>query len=153
LAEIPGPRHITWNKGFFERQLGLRSTMEERSQSARQRGLEVYRQVFGHDREMDSADSLARLTVDHLFANVWCRPGLSLRDRSMITVALLAAQGRDTELRSHLKGASNQGISAAELEEIMIHVAHYAGWAAGHHGLTLARAEGQGGSRSEDASP
>ena len=59
----------------------------------------------------------------------------------MITVALLAAQGRDDELRSHLQGAANQGISAIEMEEIMIHVAHYAGWPAGHHGLAVAKAK------------
>jgi len=67
----------------------------------------------------------------------------------MITVALLAAQGRDDELRSHLEGASNQGISATEIEEIMIRVAHYAGWAAGHHGLAAAKTK----VRSLDSAP
>jgi alkylhydroperoxidase/carboxymuconolactone decarboxylase family protein YurZ len=57
----------------------------------------------------------------------------------MITVALLAAQGRDDEFKTHLEGAANQGISAIQIEEIMIHVAHYAGWAAGHHGLAAAK--------------
>jgi 4-carboxymuconolactone decarboxylase len=87
---------------------------------------------------MGRADALAEMTIDHLFANVWSRPGLSPRDRSLITVALLAAQGRDDELRSHIAGATNQGISADGIEEIMIHVAHYAGWPAGHHGLKVA---------------
>lgn len=114
--------------------------MEEHDESARQRGLRIYTRVFGHPRSTEGMDGLAELTIDHLFANVWSRSGLSLRDRSMITVALLAAQGRDDELRSHLLGAANQGISKAEIEEIMIHVAHYAGWPAGHHGLKVVSA-------------
>ena len=105
-------------------------SLEEHDEPARRRGQRTYKQYFGHKRKMKGADDLARFTIDHLFANVWSRPGLCLRDRSMITVALLAAQGRDDELRSHLEGAANQGISAIQIEEIMIHVAHYAGWPA-----------------------
>ena len=115
--------------------------MEPQNESVRQHGQRMYKQVFGHDRPMEGADGLAELTMDHLFANIWSRPGLSLRDRSMITVALLAAQGREDELRSHLRGAANQGISTVEIEELMIHVAHYAGWPAGHHGLAVAKSE------------
>jgi 4-carboxymuconolactone decarboxylase len=108
--------------------------------SVRQRGLSTYERVFGHPRSTEGIDGLAELTIDHLFANVWSRLELCLRDRSMITVALLAALGRDDELRVHLQGAANQGISTIEIEEIMIHVAHYAGWPAGHHGLAVAKA-------------
>jgi alkylhydroperoxidase/carboxymuconolactone decarboxylase family protein YurZ len=52
---------------------------------------------------------------------------ISMRERSMITVALLAAQGRHEELISHIRGARDQGISKEQILEIMIHVAHYAG--------------------------
>ena len=125
---------------FFQTLPAVReSSLEEHDKSARQRGQRTYKQYFGHKRRMKGADDLAKFTIDHLFANVWSRPGLSLRNRSMITVALLAAQGRDDELRSHLQGAANQGISAIEIEEIMIHVAHYAGWPVGHHGLAVAK--------------
>lgn len=117
--------------------------MKDHDETARERGLRIYEEVFGSPRSMEGADDLAEMTVDHLFANVWSRPALNPRDRSLITVALLAAQGRDDELRSHLRGAENQGISEAEVQEIMIHVAHYAGWPAGHHGLAVARARAQ----------
>jgi 4-carboxymuconolactone decarboxylase len=114
------------------------ASVQQHDESARERGQSFYERVFGHRRRMGRADALAEMTIDHLFANVWSRPGLSPRDRSLITVALLAAQGRDDELRSHIAGATNQGISADGIEEIMIHVAHYAGWPAGHHGLKVA---------------
>jgi 4-carboxymuconolactone decarboxylase len=89
---------------------------------------------------MIKGDSLAEMTIDHLFADVWSREKyLSTKERSMITVALLAAQGRDDELQTHIGGAMNQGLKYAHIQEIMIHVAHYAGWAAGHHGLSVAK--------------
>ncbi len=62
-----------------------------------------------------------------------------VRQRSMITVALLAALGRDRELARHIEGALNLGITPDEIIEIMIHVAHYAGWPAGHNGQRVAQ--------------
>lgn len=57
----------------------------------------------------------------------------------MITISLLAAQGRNEELEKHLKGALNSGISLEKIREIMVHVAHYAGWPAGHNGESIAK--------------
>jgi alkylhydroperoxidase/carboxymuconolactone decarboxylase family protein YurZ len=108
----------------------------------RERGQERYCEYFGRRKDMEGADALDEMTVDHLFANVWSRPRLDLRNRSMITVALLAAQGRDEELERHLEGARRQNLDRQEIEEIMVHVAHYAGWSAGHHGLDVARRVG-----------
>jgi alkylhydroperoxidase/carboxymuconolactone decarboxylase family protein YurZ len=61
------------------------------------------------------------------FGDIWSRPGLPVRDRSMITVALLAALGQPDELRAHLAGALNVGISRDEIVEILMHVSIYAG--------------------------
>jgi 4-carboxymuconolactone decarboxylase len=89
---------------------------------------------------MEGADPLDEMTVDHLFANVWSRKAvLDMKVRSLITVALLASQGRDEELQRHLAGANKQGVKAVEIEEVMVHVAHYAGWASGHHGMKVAK--------------
>jgi len=63
---------------------------------------------------------------------------LEMRQRSMITIALLAGLGRDRELEKHIEGALHLGITRDEIIEIMIHVAHYAGWAAGHNGQRIA---------------
>jgi 4-carboxymuconolactone decarboxylase len=81
---------------------------------ARDRGQQVYAQVFGHERRKPSGpdESFDALTLDHLFANIWSRPDLAIRDRSLVTVAILATLGRD-ELRAHVAGLRNQGFSRA----------------------------------------
>jgi 4-carboxymuconolactone decarboxylase len=76
-------------------------------------------------------EALAEMTMNHVFGEVWSRPGLALRDRSLATVTMLAALGRDPYLRIHLHGALNLGISEEELEELFLHLAHYAGWPLG----------------------
>lgn len=77
------------------------------------------------------AAKLAPDYFDHVqqtaFGEIWSRPGLAVRDRSMITVALLAALGKPDELRSHLAGALNVGLSREELVEVIMHVSVYAG--------------------------
>ena len=77
------------------------------------------------------AAKLAPEFFDHVqqtaFGMVWSRPGLAVRDRSMITVAVLAAGGHLDELRAHLAGARNVGLSTQELVEVLHHVSVYAG--------------------------
>ena len=76
----------------------------------------------------DFAPKLMELTDDVLFGDIWERPGLSKRDRSLITVAALVALYRINELPSHLVRARANGISKDELVELFIHLAFYAGW-------------------------
>ena len=64
---------------------------------------------------------------------------MQMSQRSMITIALLAALGRDRELERHIEGALHLGITRGEIIEIMIHVAYYAGWPAGHNGQRVAQ--------------
>ncbi len=61
------------------------------------------------------------------FGAVWAREGLPVRDRSMVTVAVLASLGQTEELRVHLAGARNVGLSRDELVEVLMHIAVYAG--------------------------
>ncbi len=79
----------------------------------------------------DVAPKLAELTDDVLFGDVWRRPGLTPRDRSLITMAALTALGRTDQLRSHLGLALDNGVTADELSELATHLAFYAGWPAG----------------------
>jgi 4-carboxymuconolactone decarboxylase len=79
----------------------------------------------------DVAPKLAELTDEVLFGDVWARPGLSPRDRSLITVAALTALGRTDQLRSHLGLALDNGVTQEELAEAATHLAFYAGWPAG----------------------
>ena len=79
----------------------------------------------------DVAPKLAELTDDVLFGDVWARPELSRRDRSLATVAALTALGRTDQLRSHLNLALDNGVTEQELAEVATHLAFYAGWPAG----------------------
>lgn len=72
------------------------------------------------------------------FGKIWSREALPIRDRSLITVAMLAALGKSGELRGHLAGARNLGISQEELVEVLMQVAVYAGVPAANEALTVA---------------
>ncbi|GLZ51471.1 carboxymuconolactone decarboxylase family protein [Actinomycetospora sp. NBRC 106378] len=76
----------------------------------------------------DITPKLADLTDEVLYADVWERPALSKRDRSLITVAALLALYRDAELDLHLGLALDNGVTADELAELATHLAFYAGW-------------------------
>lgn len=76
----------------------------------------------------DVTPGLAQLTDDVLFGDVWERPNLSKRDRSLITVAALAALYRTNELPAHLRRALDNGLTRDELAEAITHLAFYAGW-------------------------
>jgi 4-carboxymuconolactone decarboxylase len=76
----------------------------------------------------DVAPKLAQLTDDVLFGDVWARPGLSRRDRSLVTVSALIAMNRPEQLRSHLKLGLDNGLSKDELAEALTQLAFYAGW-------------------------
>jgi 4-carboxymuconolactone decarboxylase len=76
----------------------------------------------------DITPKLAELTDDVLYADVWERPALSRRDRSLVTVAALLALYRDAELDLHLRLALDNGVTADELAEVATHLAFYAGW-------------------------
>jgi 4-carboxymuconolactone decarboxylase len=82
-------------------------------------------------------------TINHLFAKIWSRSTetdltqrLTMRERRLVTIALLAAQGRPDQLRDHVTGARRAGLGEPVLIDLMVHVAHYAGWAAGTSGQT-----------------
>lgn len=105
-------------------------------------GVAMYERVLGRPEPKDKPlTGLRELALNHLFAKVWSRPGLSIRDRRLVTLALLAAQGRPDQLEAHLLGArrGDDPLSEEEIEELMVHVAHYAGWAAGASGQSAAR--------------
>ena len=82
---------------------------------------------------------LRELTDQVLFGDVWERPGLSKRDRSLITVATLVAGYRTNELPFHLQRALENGVTRAELAEVITHLAFYAGWPAANTAVTIAR--------------
>jgi 4-carboxymuconolactone decarboxylase len=74
------------------------------------------------------APKLSELTEQVLFGDVWERPGLSKRDRSLITVSALVALNRTEQLRFHIPRALENGVTREELIEIITHLAFYSGW-------------------------
>lgn len=87
----------------------------------------------------DVNPKLAELTDNVLFGDVWARPGLSQRDRSLVTVAALIAMNRPDQLRSHLARARDNGLTEQELVEAITHLAFYAGWPSAITASTVAR--------------
>ncbi len=87
----------------------------------------------------DFAPKLAELTDDVLFGDVWAREELSPRDRSLITVAALIAGGNTEQLTGHLQRAGANGLSEAELAEVITHLAFYAGWPRAMSAVKVAR--------------
>ena len=78
----------------------------------------------------DTVPKLFELTQDVLFGDVWERPELSKRDRSLITCAALVALNRNEQLKGHSDRALNNGVTRTELTEMLTHLAFYAGWPA-----------------------
>jgi 4-carboxymuconolactone decarboxylase len=87
----------------------------------------------------DFAPKLAQLTDDVLFGDVWERTELSPRDRSLVTVAALIANGNTEQLAGHLSRAKQNGLSETELAEVIIHLAFYAGWPRAMSAVRVAR--------------
>ncbi len=87
----------------------------------------------------DIAPKLAELTDNVLFGDVWSRPELSPRDRSLVTVSALIAMNRPEQLRSHLARARDNGVTEQELVEAITHLAFYAGWPNAITAVSVAR--------------
>jgi len=87
----------------------------------------------------DFAPKLAELTDDVLYGDVWERPQLSKRDRSLVTVAALIAMNRPDQFRSHLVRARDNGVTQDELIETITHLAFYAGWPNAVTAIAVAR--------------
>ncbi|KOF18534.1 cytochrome D ubiquinol oxidase subunit II [Ensifer adhaerens] len=85
------------------------------------------------------APKLADLTDDVLYADIWERPELSKRDRSLVTVSALIALNRPDQLRSHLIRARDNGLTEAELVETITHMAFYSGWPSAVSAVAIAK--------------
>ncbi len=94
----------------------------------------IARDAFG-----DIAPGLATFTDEVLFQNLWKRPELKPRERSLITCAALIAMGKANELRPHLSIAMSNGLTKEELIEVITHLSFYAGWPSGMTALGVAR--------------
>lgn len=97
----------------------------------RQRGLDMMRQVYGWEMQ-DGPGDFFGTTVDHLFADIWSRPGLSVRDRRLLLIGALTAQGLDDVADIQVQAAlGNDEFDAEALREIALFLTHYVGWPLG----------------------
>jgi 4-carboxymuconolactone decarboxylase len=97
----------------------------------RRRGLEKMEQVYGFEMTDGTGDFFG-YTVDHLFADVWSRPGLSDRDRRLLLIGMLAGTGQHDVLGIQVPAALSSGdLDADTLREVVILMCHYAGWSHG----------------------
>jgi 4-carboxymuconolactone decarboxylase len=96
----------------------------------RERGQQAWRDVMGGEGPAIT-DPFMEFTSDHVFGRVWTRPGLTTRDRRLITLTAIVAAGADAALQTHLGAAYRSGDLGFEaLDEWVVHVAHYVGWPA-----------------------
>ena len=109
-------------------------------------GLAVRRAVLGTayvDKALAAADSfsqpLQELVTENAWGTVWTREGLSRRDRSLITVAMLIALNRPHEIKLHLRGALNNGLSREEIRELLLQAGVYCGMPAAVDAFRIAR--------------
>jgi 4-carboxymuconolactone decarboxylase len=91
------------------------------------------------DKIRSLAPKLIELTDQVLFGDVWERPGLSKRDRSLITVATLVALNRSQQLEGHLGRALDNGVTQDEIVELITHLAFYSGWPTAMSAALLAK--------------
>jgi 4-carboxymuconolactone decarboxylase len=95
----------------------------------RARGAEVFEQVMRFKAPGLRGSPFFDATLEHLFADVWTRPGLGIRERRLVTLTVLIALGHEATLRLHLGAAMRSGdLSDTEIDELLVHVAHYTGW-------------------------
>jgi 4-carboxymuconolactone decarboxylase len=97
----------------------------------RQRGLAKMSEVYGWEVQ-DGPGDFFGITVDHLFAEIWTRPGLSTRDRRLLLLGVLVGQGQQDVADIQIGAALRRGdLTADELREVAIFLTHYAGWPSG----------------------
>ena len=107
-------------------------------------GMATRRTVLG-DRHVDNAEKnktafdqpFQDLITEAAWGHVWSRPEWTKRERSMVTIALLAALGHDEEVAMHVRATANTGATPDDLREAMLHVALYAGIPAANHAIKI----------------
>jgi 4-carboxymuconolactone decarboxylase len=110
-------------------------------------GMEVRKEVLGSEhveramaRETEFDADFQRFITETAWGSVWARPDLDRRTRSLVTIAILAALGRE-ELALHLRASRNVGVDPREVAEVLLHVAVYAGVPAANSAFSVAKKE------------
>jgi 4-carboxymuconolactone decarboxylase len=115
-------------------------------QDAFERGLQTRREVIGSDYvdkalagRDDFSEEFQQLVTQYCWNEIWNRPGLERRTRSMLNLAMLMALGRSQEFATHLRGAINNGVSKEEIKEVLLQATVYCGMPAGVDAFRVAK--------------
>lgn len=119
---------------------------ESRHAPRHAQGMRTRRSVLG-DVHVDRAEAnktefdapFQALITEAAWGHVWSRPDLSKRERSIVTIALLAALGQDEEVAMHVRATANTGATPADIREALLHVAIYAGVPAANHAFKIVK--------------
>lgn len=130
IQEQADGKTADWQEKVTDEQYGIVASASSTDPDTNSRA----QQLFG-----EFAPKFAELTDKVLYADVWERPGLSKRDRSLVTVSALIALNRPDQLRSHLGLASQNGLTREELVEAITHLAFYSGWPNSVSAATIAK--------------
>lgn len=111
-----------------------------------ERGMEIRRDVLG-DAHVDRAEAqkttfdadFQRLITEVAWGAIWSRPGLERKTRHLLTIAMLAALGKESELAMHIRATRNTGVTAEEIKEVLLQVAIYAGVPAANTAFAVAK--------------
>jgi 4-carboxymuconolactone decarboxylase len=111
-----------------------------------EKGIKIRRKILG-DKYVDKAEKqktdfdrdFQEYIVNNAWGEVWSRPGLTPRERSLITIALMTALGHDEELAMHLRATQNTGATKEDIKEVLLHTAVYAGVPAVNHAFKIAK--------------
>ena len=109
------------------------------SDDRREKGRAKFEEVMGFAPPDTKGDPFLDTTIEHLFANIWSRGELSLRERRLISLTILTCLGNEMALKLHLTAALKKDLSAEDVDEMMLHITHYAGWPVGAFGFSVAR--------------
>ena len=115
-------------------------------EDAFERGLQTRREVIGSDyvdkalaARDDFSEEFQQLVTQYCWNEIWNRPGLERRTRSMLNLAMLMALGRSQEFATHLRGAINNGVSKEEIREVLLQATVYCGMPAGVDAFRVAK--------------
>lgn len=130
IQEQADGKTAEWHEKVTDEQYGIAASATPPAPDKNSRAQQLYGEI---------APKFAELTDKVLYADVWERPGLSKRDRSLVTVSALIALNRPDQLRSHIGLASQNGLTREELAEAITHLAFYSGWPSSVSAATIAK--------------
>ena len=114
------------------------ATVDGQATVERMFGKDVFGQLADRASKSEFGSAMFQLALDQIFSEIWARPGLTPRERSIVVLSVLLANGKADQFRQHVGGGINNGLTAREIEEICVQAYPYAGYPAAITALLIA---------------